>query len=82
MEDLILLILRGLYFLILADVILSWVMPDENQFPRNITREVTTPLYAPIHKVLNPQMTGGFDLSPIVLIVLIRVMESMLLSRM
>lgn len=54
-------------YVVLADVILSWVMRDPDQFPRSLTRQLTRPLYAPVHAVLNPEKTGGFDLAPIVI---------------
>lgn len=78
MEMLLILAVKALTWLIILDVILSWVMPDETKFPRNLTREITTPLYAPIQKILNPQRTGGFDLSPLIILILLNVMESML----
>jgi len=73
------LILDALWWLLVIDAVLSWVMPVE-KFPRSLTNQITDPLYAPIRKVLNPERTGGFDLSPLVLLVLIRVMQSMLRS--
>ena len=80
MAGLILLILRGLQILIFVDVILSWVIRDESQFPRNITRQITQPLYAPIHKILNPQAMGGLDISPIILFMILRGMETMIVG--
>jgi YggT family protein len=51
-------------FLIL-EAILSW-MVGPHDFPRNHTRKLTEPLYAPLRRVMNPQKTGGLDLSPLV----------------
>ena len=65
--DIVILLLRGLVYLIIADAILSWVQGPE-AFPRTLTRKLTEPLYVPIHAILNPKMTGGLDLSPIILI--------------
>ena len=59
--------LRGLLYLIIIDAILSWVQPP-HKMPRSITSAITTPLYKPIHSVLNPSMTGGLDLSPLILL--------------
>jgi YggT family protein len=60
-------LLQVLVYVIIADAILSWFQgPDA--FPRRFTRMLTQPLYAPIHAVIKPSMTGGIDLSPIILI--------------
>ena len=78
MLQLISIILQALWWIVFIDVVLSWIMPGkQDEFPRNLTRQVTDPLYAPIHVVLNPQKIG-FDLSPIIILILIRVMQSML----
>jgi len=60
-------LLNGLVYLIIGDAILSWFQKPE-AFPRSLTSRITAPMYAPIHAVLNPRMTGGIDLSPIILI--------------
>lgn len=78
MAPILMAILTGLKILIFVDVILSWVMPNEEQFPRNLTRQVTDPLYAPIRAIIKPEMTGGLDLSPIAILLLIHFMQNML----
>ncbi|HEX2677153.1 MAG TPA: YggT family protein [Polyangiales bacterium] len=70
-------ILTVLQIIIVADALLSWFMPPE-QFPRSLTTRITVPLYAPIRAVLNPQVTGGFDFSPILVLLLVNYMKSML----
>lgn len=77
---LLLLIIQGLRLLILADVILSWVMRDPDQFPRSFTRRITEPLYAPIHAILDPQKTGGFDLAPLIVLLLLSALSRFLIS--
>jgi YggT family protein len=71
-------IVTGLKWLILIDAVLSWVMPDADKFPRNVTAQITEPLYAPIRAVLKPERTGGIDLSPMILLLVLYVMETML----
>lgn len=66
---LVLFILQGLRLLVFADVLLSWLVRDPAQFPRNITTQITAPLYAPIRAILNPQKTGGFDLAPLIILI-------------
>jgi len=60
-------------------VILSWLMPPE-KFPRSLTTQITDPLYAPIRAVLRPESTAGIDLSPLIILLLIHLMESMLIK--
>lgn len=73
--------LQVLTYVIIADAILSWVVPSKDRFPRNVTSKITEPLYAPVHKVLDPAKTGGIDLAPIVVIFLIQALAG-LLARM
>jgi YggT family protein len=77
MLGLLLMIVTGLKWLIIADAILSWVMPPE-QFPRSLTTQLTDPLYAPIRAVLKPQNMGGFDPSPIIMLFAMFLLESMI----
>jgi YggT family protein len=70
-------ILDALWWLIMIDAVLSWVMPVE-KFPRSLTNQFTEPLYAPIRMILSPERTGGFDLSPLLMLILIRVVQSAL----
>lgn len=71
--------LSGITWLIIIDAISSWIV-GPNQFPRNLTGTLTEPLYRPIRSVplLNPSRTGGLDLSPLILIVLIQVVQSLI----
>jgi uncharacterized protein YggT (Ycf19 family) len=56
-------------------------MPDKSQFPRNLTSQITDPLYAPLRAVLRPERSGGLDFSPLIVLLLLSFMERMLLSR-
>ncbi|MDH5670761.1 MAG: YggT family protein [Myxococcales bacterium] len=78
MEELIAMVLTALKVVIFVDVIASWVLPDPSRFPRNITGQITDPLYAPIRALIKPEKTGGLDLSPLLVLVLIQFMESTL----
>ena len=68
-------IIQALRLVIFADVILSWVMNDPDKFPRSLTRQITAPLYAPIHAVLNPRKSGGMDFSPLILLLLLSLVQ-------
>lgn len=75
--QILLFILEALWWLIIVDAVLSWVMPPD-RFPRSLTVQITEPLYAPIRAILKPERTGGLDLSPILVMFLIYLMKSML----
>ncbi|MBI2375464.1 MAG: YggT family protein [Deltaproteobacteria bacterium] len=69
-------IVTGLTYLIIADAVLSWILPP-NKPPRSLTRKLTDPMYAPIRKVLSPEKMGGLDLSPMVLIFGLQMLDRM-----
>ncbi|HEX7480829.1 MAG TPA: YggT family protein [Polyangiales bacterium] len=71
-------LLKALKLIIIGDALLSWFMPNKEQFPRSFTSQVTDPLYAPIRAVIGPDKTGGLDLSPIAMLLLLDLMERML----
>jgi uncharacterized protein YggT (Ycf19 family) len=66
-----------LVMILFIDVLLSWVL-QPHQFPLNYTRTLTEPMYAPLRKLLNPQQTGGLDLSPLIWIIGLQVLGGML----
>lgn len=69
--------LLDLYSLVLfVAVILSWInLPDDNPFVR-VVRQLTEPVLAPLRKLL--PTAGGFDFSPIVVLVAIRLLQRLL----
>ncbi len=71
-------LLDGLVFLIIIDALLSWFQAP-TAFPRRLTTQVTQQLYAPIHMVGRP-VVGGFDLSPIVVIVILNLLKGALIG--
>lgn len=74
MADLLYLLLEGLRWVIIVDAISSWFRkPDE--FPRNITGQITEPLYAPIRSRLGG---SGMDFSPLIMLLLLHVGQGML----
>jgi YggT family protein len=64
----VLLFLQVVIWVVIVDAVLSWVQGPE-EMPRRLMRQLTEPLYAPIHAIVDPQKTGGLDLSPIILII-------------
>ncbi|MEY4551352.1 MAG: hypothetical protein RL685_7547 [Pseudomonadota bacterium] len=69
--------LLDLYSLVLfVAVILSWINLPEDNFLVRVVRQLTEPVLAPLRKVL--PSAGGFDFSPIVVLVAIRLLQRLL----
>jgi len=64
-------ILSLLSVIVIADALLSWVLPDTSKLPRSLTSAVADPLTAPVRALIRPEMTGGIDFSPLVVIVVL-----------
>jgi YggT family protein len=79
--DVLLYALQGLQWIVIIAALISWVNPD----PRNpIVRflyTVTEPLFRPFRRLIPPSRTGGIDLSPLFVILLI-FLVSRFLSRL
>jgi YggT family protein len=64
-------LLTGLQWIVIIAALVSWVSPD----PRNpIVRflwAVTEPLFRPFRRLLPPSRTGGIDLSPLLVLLII-----------
>jgi len=71
-------LLRVLELTLIVDCLLSWVFPDEDKFPRSVTWQIAGPLCAPFRKLIGPERTGGFDLSPLAALILLQVMRGLL----
>jgi YggT family protein len=69
--DVILYALEGVKWIVIIAALISWVNPD----PRNpIVRflwGVTEPLFRPFRRLLPPSRTGGIDLSPLFVLLVI-----------
>ena len=66
--------------LIIARVILSWVASPASRNPLvQLVRQVTEPILAPIRSIL--PRTGMFDLSPMVALFAIYLLQSLITSR-
>ncbi|MCX6375840.1 MAG: YggT family protein [Armatimonadetes bacterium] len=76
------LVVRVLIILIIIEAILSWV-PDLRWRFRGGSRlleRITAPLMAPFRRLIPPSKTGGLDLSPILAIVALQIVERLLIS--
>lgn len=69
--DVLLYALTGLQWIVIIAVVISWVNPD----PRNpIVRflwGVTEPIFRPFRRLVPPSRTGGIDVSPLLVLLLI-----------
>jgi YggT family protein len=69
--DVVLYILEGIKWIVIIAALISWVSPD----PRNpIVRflyTVTEPLFRPFRRLIPPSRTGGIDLSPLFVLLVI-----------
>lgn len=72
------LLFNVLLFAILGRVLVSWIDPLGNMRISQILREITEPILAPIRSVL--PTIGMFDLSPLVAILLIQLLQNLILG--
>ena len=66
----------GLTFIVFADIIVGYILSPYHPLRRTIN-SIVQPLLAPIRRFMPP--TGMIDFSPMVLIILIRVVETILI---
>jgi YggT family protein len=69
-------------WIIIAAALMSWVSPD----PRNpivmFLRQVTEPVLNPVRRLLPPWKTGGLDLSPLIVLLVIQFVDRVVLRSM
>jgi YggT family protein len=66
-----------LSFLIIVDAVLSFVLPPFHPI-RDALGRILNPLYAPIRRIM--PAAGGFDFSPLVLLILVQVVTNLFIS--
>ncbi|MEI8165416.1 MAG: YggT family protein [Chloroflexales bacterium] len=71
---------QALLFAILGRVLISWIDPTGKMRVSQILHELTEPILAPIRSVL-PSM-GMIDLSPLVAILLLQLLQGLVLRAM
>ncbi|MCX7789938.1 MAG: YggT family protein [Chloroflexaceae bacterium] len=72
------LLFQVLLFAILGRVLVSWIDPLGNMRVTQILRDITEPILAPIRSVL--PTIGMIDLSPLVAILLIQLLQGLILN--
>jgi YggT family protein len=75
--QLVVFIFRALELLVLVDIIISYFMSPFNQFRQMLDR-IVQPMLNPIRRIL--PATGMIDLSPLVLLILLQVLEYIVTS--
>ncbi len=68
-------IIQVISFVVFIDVILSYFMSPYQPIRRTLDR-IVDPMLAPIRKIVPPGM--NFDLSPVILIVLLEILQTVL----
>ncbi len=76
-----LIILTMIQWLVIAAALISWVSPDPRNPIVQFLYRTTEPILRPFRRILPPRRTGGFDLSPLLVILLI-VFLKIFLSRL
>ena len=64
-------ILSVIQWLVIIAAVISWVNPDPRNPIVQFLYRTTEPILRPFRKILPPGRTGGIDLSPILVILLI-----------
>jgi len=68
-------IFRLIYLLVIAHVIISWVPVRRSHPAVLLLNGIVEPLLRPFRRLLPPSRTGGLDISPMMLIVVLWVIE-------
>jgi len=68
-------VLNAYFWIVIISALLSWVNPDPYNPIVRFLRGVTEPVFYKIRSVVPFVVVGGFDLSPIIVILAIKVCE-------
>jgi YggT family protein len=82
MTALFLTLLTVLEWTLIVDALLSWFVPNKEQFPRSVTSQIADPLCAPFRKLIGPERLGGFDLSPLAALITLQVMHKLIMRQL
>lgn len=66
------------FFCLIIEIILSWVAPHSYHPASQLIRQINDPLMQPARRLLPP--TGGLDLSPLLVFMMLNVLNILLLS--
>ncbi len=72
--------LLSLYsWVIIAAALITWVSPDPRNPIVQLLSRVTEPVLRPVRQLLPPWKTGGLDLSPLIVLIAIQIVERVIL---
>lgn len=73
------LILEALSIVVLVYALLSWIpnISRNSPFVRIIT-SIAEPVCAPVRRIIPPRTTGNVDLSPVIVLILISILQRIL----
>ncbi|KPJ62559.1 hypothetical protein AMK68_04740 [candidate division KD3-62 bacterium DG_56] len=69
-----------IYLLVIAHVIISWVPVRRSHPAVQLLAGIVEPLLRPFRSLVPPSRVGGLDISPIILIVVLSVVERIIVS--
>ena len=75
--DLVGLVFTIIFYLVLADVIVSWVLDPFHPIRRNLD-SIVQPMLDPIRRIIPP--ASGIDFSPFILLIVLRVVRNLVLG--
>lgn len=76
--DLVGILLHAYYWVVIVSAIMSWIRPDPTNPVVRFLRSVTEPVFYRVRKAMPFVMVGGFDLSPLVVLLGIYVAQRIL----
>lgn len=87
-RDLLLLLLQLYFYVVIAAVVMSWliafgVINIHNQLARSVItflQALTEPVFRPVRRLIPPM--GGFDLSPVIVLIAIWFLQRVIISVM
>ena len=65
-------------WIIIIRAVLSWVSPDPSNPLMRVLNGITEPVLAPLRKLVPPEKLAGMDVSPLIAIFLIQVIQHFL----
>lgn len=75
--DLVGLVFTIIFYLVLADVIVSWVLDPFHPIRRSLD-SIVQPMLDPIRRIIPP--SSGIDFSPFVLLIVLRIVRSLVVG--
>lgn len=75
-------VLNAYFWIVIISALLSWVNPDPYNPIVRFLRGVTEPVFYKIRSIFPFAVVGGFDLSPLVVLLTIKVLEMVVVGNL